>query len=116
MMMVADDEKEGGPEGEDEVDDEGGDDNDEEMCLSPLEQSFSKSLLVHDLEHLDDFEGTIIPDQALNFNIPWRAPGDPDDEGEESYPDPALENFISNTSSEKFSHDAQVMLFIFNIL
>ncbi len=85
----------------------------EDLSLSPLEQSFSDALIVHDLDHLDDFEGTVIPDQALNFNIPWRAPGEPDDDGEENFPDPALENFLSNTSPEKFSHDAQVLLFLF---
>ncbi len=61
-------------------------------------------------DHVDEFsdDQDLMPQELLNYNIPWR-------EGEESQ-NKLLEDFVSPTSRAKFSHDDQVSLLYFDLL
>ena len=57
-------------------------------------------------DHVDGFsdDQDLMPQEFLNYNIPWR-------EGEESQ-NKLLTDFISHTSSAKYSHDDQVCVIL----
>ena len=51
-------------------------------------------------EHIKEFQnGPMLPAEFLNYTLPWRK--------SDALPNPQLANFIPNTASEKFGHDAQ---------
>lgn len=70
--------------------------------LTPKDHLISDSLMAHDLaEHLDGFDPSIsiIPPEMLNYSIPWK-------KTEESVVE-EFDNFIPNSSREKYLHDRQ---------
>ena len=72
--------------------------------LTKQESIIAQSVIAHDLaDHLDDMpEGTYIPPEMLNYNLPWRKT--------EEFPEPLLDNFVSEASREKFRYDQQVSI------
>lgn len=78
--------------------DDSGDDDDE---LTPSESLVTNALCTTDLgEQLDKLPAAgFIPPEVLNYTVPWRM--------SEEFSEPMLENFVPNTSPEKFRYDKQ---------
>jgi len=80
-----------------DFDDHDTDDDD----LTPSESFVANALCTEDLgKQLDNLpSSTFIPPEVLNYTVPWRMT--------EAFPEPMLENFVPNTSREKFRYDKQ---------
>lgn len=77
-------------------------DSDEDPLINPTNKVIYEAIATQDIEeHIESFESNLLPLEYVNSNVPWRKTDD--------YPEPLLENFISNTSTEKFNFDKQVI-------
>jgi len=71
------------------------------FCIHTENDLIIKNALATDphlVEHLSSFDGDFIPNEMLNYNLPFRTT--------DEFPDPSLKNFIPDTSEAKNTFDS----------
>jgi len=86
-------------------------DDDFVPSASPAMAMAHDSIINHEVgEHIEGFKTHYVPQELLNFNIPWKKTDISDSRKKQDVPETVndlMEKFIPNTAPEKFTHDKQ---------